>query len=241
MIIDCHVHIKGGDLFKREFPPEFIVEMMNDSGVDKSVIFSMALPSYESNELTRRAYERFPDRFIPFGHVLPEEGELALREIDRVAKELKWRGLKLHFGEVRELTEKRVAPVFEAAFRNRLPCLVDAAGNVGVMESLTARFSDGIFIIAHLGSPNSEALAQRFIELALRRENVFLDTSYSHCYWKLADAYRVLGARKLIWGSDAPLMHPRVELEKIRILKLPDADEERILSGNIREILQLNS
>jgi len=239
MIIDCHVHIKGGDVFKREFDPAFIVEMMADAAVDKSVIFSMSLPSHESNELTRRAHERFPDKLIPFGHVNPDDGELALRELERIAAELHWQGLKLHFGEVKELGEAAVAPVFEKAFSLGLPCLVDTVSDLDLTKSLARRFKDGTFIVAHMGSPTNESVVDRYIEFALQTDNVFLDTSYSHCYWKFRDAVRVLGSRKLVWGSDAPLMHPRVELEKIRILKLPPADEERILSGNIRDILGL--
>jgi len=41
MIVDAHVHVKGGDVYRREFPPELIVKLMDETGVDKSIVFSI--------------------------------------------------------------------------------------------------------------------------------------------------------------------------------------------------------
>jgi len=50
-------------------------------------------------------------------------------------------------------------------------------------------------------------------------------------------AVRELPAEKIIFGTDGPLVDSRVELYKIRLLKLPKEKEEKILSGNIRRLL----
>jgi len=52
-IIDSHVHVKGGDLYRRELDPEETIRGMDQAGIDQSCIFSICLPSRESNELTR--------------------------------------------------------------------------------------------------------------------------------------------------------------------------------------------
>ena len=105
------------------------------------------------------------------------------------------------------------------------------------MTPLVEAFPSGRFLIAHLGSPNNERIADKFLALAARSSNVWLDISYSHCYWKIADAYRVLGADKLVWGSDGPLIHPKVEIEKVRILNLPTEEEAKILGGNLLRLI----
>ena len=46
-----------------------------------------------------------------------------------------------------------------------------------------------------------------------------------------------LAPEKLLFGSDGPLVDSRVELYKIRLLKLPKEKERLILGGNILRIL----
>ncbi|NOZ24358.1 MAG: amidohydrolase family protein [Planctomycetes bacterium] len=240
MIIDCHMHLKGGDRYQREVPPEFLVGQLDQAGVDKGVIFAMSLPCYDSNELTRRGHEAFPDRFIPFAHVNCDEQALAIRELDRVREELGWKGLKLHFGEMQDVSVEAARSVVGHAVELGFVILVDVAGRIDVITALADMFSKGTFIVAHLGSPNDERLAERFIDLASRKANVYLDLSYSHCYWKFADAVRVAGPEKLIWGSDAPLMHPYVEMAKVKVLHLPEEQEQLILGGNLMRLLGMS-
>jgi hypothetical protein len=46
-----------------------------------------------------------------------------------------------------------------------------------------------------------------------------------------------LPGEKLIFGSDGPLVDSRVELHKIRLLRLPPQKEALVLGGNIRRLL----
>jgi predicted TIM-barrel fold metal-dependent hydrolase len=42
-----------------------------------------------------------------------------------------------------------------------------------------------------------------------------------------------------LFGSDGPLLHPGLELHKIRLLKLSPEDEALVLVGNAQRLLQL--
>jgi predicted TIM-barrel fold metal-dependent hydrolase len=53
----------------------------------------------------------------------------------------------------------------------------------------------------------------------------------------LERAARELPAEKLIFGSDGPLVDSRVELHKIRLLKLPPEKEELVLGRNLLRLL----
>jgi predicted TIM-barrel fold metal-dependent hydrolase len=53
-------------------------------------------------------------------------------------------------------------------------------------------------------------------------------------------AARELPPEKILFGSDGPLVDSRVELFKIRLLKLPREHEAKILSGNVRRLLNLS-
>jgi uncharacterized protein len=45
------------------------------------------------------------------------------------------------------------------------------------------------------------------------------------------------GAKKVIFGSDGPWLHPGLELHKIRLLGLPPEQEALILGGNVLRLL----
>ena len=53
----------------------------------------------------------------------------------------------------------------------------------------------------------------------------------------LVEAVRRAGARKVIFGSDGPWLHPGVELHKIRALGLAPRDERLVLSGNLLRLM----
>jgi len=97
------------------------------------------------------------------------------------------------------------------------------------------------FIMAHLGSFASRDWKEhvRAIQAAQRLPNLFLDTSSVVFFMYLQQAARELPFEKLIFGSDGPLVNSRVELYKIRLLKLPREKEALILGGNIGRLLGL--
>jgi predicted TIM-barrel fold metal-dependent hydrolase len=237
MVVDCHVHVKGGDVYRREFPPERIIQTMDEAGIDQSVIFSICLPTPEANELTRRAAARYPDRLIPFAHVNPDDGALWPVWLEQAIHEFGFRGLKVHFGVLAEVNAKVIEPVVAKTQELRIPLLVDCMQHLDVMDELTARYTDVSFIIAHLGAPSNEKLNDRFIALARERPNVYLDTSFSSCPWKIGDAIRWAGSKKVLFGSDGPLIHPSIELAKIEVCRLPSAEREDVLAGNILRLL----
>ena len=241
MIIDGHMHLKGGDTFRREFDPDVTLRRMEEAGIDRACVFSICLPSYESNELTRRAVTG-REQLIPFAHVVPEEGIAAQVELDRAVQRLGFRGLKLHCGEVRrEVTPELFMPVLEQAASYQLPIVFDAANRPELAQSCAEAVPGAYLIMAHLGSSHDQFMVDRFLEIAYEHENVWLDTSYSSCPWKIADALRLLGPSKLIFGSDAggDYYPPIIELTKVRAYVCDTTALELILGGNLRQLLSV--
>ena len=72
----------------------------------------------------------------------------------------------------------------------------------------------------------------------LRRfPNVYADTSGVR-YWEcLVQAIKRAGPHKILFGSDGPLLHPGVELHKIKMLGLPASEQALITGGNIARLL----
>ena len=90
--------------------------------------------------------------------------------------------------------------------------------------------------MAHMGGYGSWLKPIEGIGLAKRFPNVSVDTSQVTVKF-IEMAVKELGPDRVIFGSDGPEQDSRVELYKIRLLKLAAADEARILSGNVRKIL----
>ena len=112
-------------------------------------------------------------------------------------------------------------------------------GEVWVVELLAAEYPDVPFIIPHLGSFSDDWRAQQaLIDPLVRHPNVFTDTSGVRRFDLLEQAARRAGARKILFGSDGPWLHPGVELAKVRALRLPPEQEQLVLGGNLLRLIE---
>jgi len=120
-----------------------------------------------------------------------------------------------------------------------MPLLADVVGRAEVVDMLAPQFPDVNFIIPHLGSFADDWRAhQLLIDQLVRYPNVYTDTSAVRRFDYIVEAIRRAGAKKVLFGSDGPWLHPGLELHKIRLLGLPPQQEALILGGNIARLLR---
>lgn len=190
------------------------------------------------NDRVAAALRAHPDRFSGFVFVNPTHPR-ALTEVTR-RLDAGFCGIKLalvqypapldgpEIGAICELAEARHVPVF---FHQGLtPATSDA-------QALVQRFARVSFIIAHAGVQ----YFRRAVAWASSHRNVWLDTSsYFVTEVKLRGMVRELGPRKLVFGSDVPVMarDAAEALSKIRALRLPASEQAAILGGNLQGILE---
>jgi predicted TIM-barrel fold metal-dependent hydrolase len=212
--------------------PELTLRRMDEGGIDRTIIFPINNAQYESaNVEIADICKRHPTKFIGFAKHDPqtEAGRIASM-LRREVETLGLRGLKLHRLPTRE--------VLDAVAELRIPILYHPE-KVSNLHMIAAEYPQTNFIVAHLGNFASHDWTEHLaaIDIAKRYPNVFLETS-SVVFWHfLEQAARELGANKLIFGSDGPELDPRVELYKVRLLKLKPADEARVVGGNIQALL----
>jgi len=87
------------------------------------------------------------------------------------------------------------------------------------------------FVIAHCGR-----WCDATREGITRVDNVYIDTSIAPLFL-IRKSLSIVGADRVLFGSDYPYSHPRIELEKILLLNLPDDKTEAILSGNFSRLV----
>jgi hypothetical protein len=120
--------------------------------------------------------------------------------------------------------------------------IYDVVGEVSVVELLAQEYPDVTFIIPHLGSFSDDWRAQlALIDHLVRHANIYADTSGLRRFDLLEQAVQRAGARKILFGTDGPWLHPAVELAKIKALKLTSSDEALILGGNFLRITSKTS
>jgi len=240
MTIDCHCHLGKGDLLTAPWntvaPLEPYLTRARRAGIDRTIVFPAFHTDYAiANAELARIVARHPDRLIGFAFVQASRDTGRIREmIERAVTRYKFRGIKVHGHESMPTRE-----VCDAARRFRLPVLVDVAGRTHVVEMLATQYPDVNFIVPHLGSFASDWKAhQQTIDQLVRFPNVYADTSGVRHFDYLIQAVKRAGAKKLLFGSDGPWLHPELELQKIRLLRLSPESEALILGGNVLRLLR---
>ena len=180
-----------------------------------------------------------PNRFFGFAFVHPvaDRGRV-FKMVKKAVQSYGFCGIKVHRHDARISRE-----ICETAKAFQLPVLYDVMGEVSTVELLATEYPDVNFIIPHLGSFSDDWRAQlALIPLLERHSNVFTDTSGVRRFDLLDMAAKRAGARKILFGTDGPWLHPAVELEKIYALQLSPADTQMVLAGNFlrltRHVLQ---
>jgi hypothetical protein len=241
MVIDIHCHAGKGDALQApwttEAPLEPYLERARAAGIARTVVFPLFRHDYQqAHAELADLIARHPNELVGFAKVHPERDRGRVEAIVREAvEEYGFRGLKIHGGEALPTRE-----VFEVAQALRLPVLVDIVGRVEVIPLWAEQFPEVPLIIAHLGSFGDDwRVLQHMPTLLQRYPNVYADTSGVRFFDYLLEAVRMAGAEKLLFGSDGPLLHPGLELHKIRLLRLPPEAERKILGENARRLLGL--
>jgi len=239
MIIDCHCHAGKGDGFRGPWDTEARIdrhlERARAAGIDKTIVFPVFNSDYAAaNARLVRIVRAYPRELIGFAAVNPaRDAGRATTMIRRAVEDYGFRGLKIH-----GLDSFPNREVCEAARHYGIPILVDVVRRVAAVEMLAEQYPDLNFIIPHMGGFSDDWMTHmQVIDQLYRFPNVYADTSGVR-YWEiLVRAVKRAGPHKILFGSDGPLLHPALELYKIKLLGLPAEHEALITGGNIARLL----
>ncbi len=239
MIIDCHCHAGTGDgltgPWDTRAPLEKYMRRATRAGIDHTVLFAAFHSDYrQANREVARIVASRPDRFYGFAFVHPERDRGRIYSmIHEAVSRFGFVGIKVHRHDGRITRE-----ICEAARSFRLPVLYDVTGEVSICELLAQEYPGVNFIIPHLGSFADDWRAQlALIDHLVRHPNIYADTAGVRRFDLLEQAVKRARARKVLFGSDGPWLHPALELVKIHALELPKTEERLILSGNFLKLI----
>jgi hypothetical protein len=233
-----------------------LIASMDEAGIEISVITNIGWTTHElcleTNDYIIDSVSRYPKRLIGFGAVQPQSPQGAVAEIERLARA----GIK-GIGEMRadiqllDLSDElMMAPFVEALKKFKLILLTHASEPVGhgypgkggitpeVLYPFITSFPDLIIICAHWGG--GLPFYSLMPEVKKAMANVYFDTAASPLLYT-PEVYNqvipLVGADKILFGSDYPLLAPGRLIKEIKALNLPEETESLILSGNARRLL----
>jgi len=255
LVIDCHAQLGEGETWAEPKRPvnytvEMILERAAEAGIDRSCVSAPRNPSYEQlNIQVARLCEKYPDRLIGFAVHNPqtEAGRLKARLTEEV-RTMGLKGLKTDGHPTREIldvaAELRIPVIYYPA--DSWPLANPPWELIRWYHLMAASYPMVNFILPHLGRYRSAPAACGWwihieaIDLAKRHPNIHLEASGidSHLYREMAA--QEVPAAQIVFGSYAPELDPRVEIYAFKLLKLPPAQEAKVLGGNIQRLLRMS-
>ena len=90
-------------------------------------------------------------------------------------------------------------------------------------------------ILGHMGHCNVVYI-NGAIDVAERNANVYLETSGMPMPTKIREAVERVGPDRVLFGSDIPFHHPKIEIDRVHLSGLSPELVERVLSTNARAL-----
>ena len=234
-----------------EIPIEMTLAMMDQGGVDRSLISAWVAPRNVmiSNDEVAGFVAKAPDRLVGVGSVDISRPMEAVREIRRCVNELGFKAIRVlpWLWEVPPI-DRRFYPVYTACcdlgvpFCTQIghtgPLMPSEVGRPIYLDQVALDFPELKIVAGHIGYPwTDEAIA-----VATKHENVYIDTSaYTARRYPqpLVDFMRRHGRNKVLFGTNYPMIMPAKALENLPELELEDDVQELFLSGNACRIFNL--
>lgn len=215
------------------FTAEVALDILDAHNIQKAVLMQGSLNGYQ-NYYSYLATIKYPDRFVSSFAVDPfAQNSLAI--VKHYIEELGVRILKLEISQAGGLTGFHMPFSLDTdpKCRQIFHFLSDYAGATVVIDygdpeqlsyqpesiaTLASRYPQLNFVVCHLSFPNADHLERLANALLQWQEldNIYTDLSaiqdiendsypFLRCQKDVSLAKDILGAKRLIWGSDAPL------------------------------------
>ena len=241
-IIDFHGHVGNWETAGMFDEPSRMLHAMDAAGVDRACVFNIFHPDgYRANDSTARFVARHPDRFIGFAYVSPMMPETNVSELTRAVDELGLRAIKIYppYTDY-PLDHEAWHDIFSFAENRGLIVLSHTDdGERSEPRRLgiaAARFPGATFVSGHSG--NIEPFRTQAIGMARSLPNFYLETCSTYRQpGVIEQLVGGAGADRVLFGSDQPLMDPRVQLGKIVTADISDEDKILVMGGNATRLL----
>lgn len=241
------------ELPQEDVPLEITIAVMDAAGVDLGLISAWHGPegALISNDEVFGFVQKYPNRLIGVGSVDLARPMDAVREVRRCIRDLGFKAIRI----VPWLwnlppNDRRYYPVYAACVELGVPfCL--QTGHTGplrasepgrpipYLDDVALEFPELKVVAGHIGYPWTAEM----ISLATKYENIYIDTSaYTARRFpgEFVEYMRGHGRRKVMFGTNYPMLTPAKCLEGLDSLALDDEARGMYLHENARRVFGLD-
>ena len=236
------------EALREELPLEETLRLMDEGGVERALLSAWVAPSGEmiSNDEVAAWVARFPERLVGVGSVDIRRPVRAAAEIGRCVGELGFRGIRvLPWLWEKPPTDRLFYPIYAACCDHGIPFCTQIGHTGPLMPSEVGRpiyldrvaldFPELVIVAGHIGYPwTDEAIA-----VATKHANVYIDTSaYTVRRYprQIVEYMKGHGRRKVLFGTNYPMITPARALEDLPALDLDDEVAGLFLAGNAQRV-----
>jgi predicted TIM-barrel fold metal-dependent hydrolase len=238
---------------------EQLVESMDKTGIDRAIIQNIGWATHElcveTNDYILESISKYPQRLIGFCAVQPLAFTAALEEIKRCAA-----GGAMGIGELRpdiqmfDFNDDEIMKPFVASIiEHNMVLSIHASEPVGHLYSGKGTITpDCLYpfikhypklniLLAHWGG--GLCFYGLMPEVKESLKNVYFDSAASPYLYNqkiYRHASEILGAQKILFGSDFPLMAQSRVINEVYDSGLDIHSQKQILGGNARHLFQLD-
>lgn len=235
-----------------DVPLSMTIGTMDEAGVGTGLVAAWWGPqgALIDNDEVASFVRQHPDRLVGVASVNLARPMDAVRELRRCVRDLGFRALRMVpwlWGLPPD--DRRYYPLYAECIELDVPFCLQVGHTGPLLSSETGRpipylenvaldFPELRIVAGHIGAP----WTQEVISLATKFPNVYIDTSaYKATRYPadLVDYMRGRGARKVMFGSNYPMLTAAACLEGMKALGLTDEAEQLFLSGNALRVFKL--
>lgn len=233
-------------------PAEFTLGALDAAKVDRAMVSAWWGPRGPllSNDDVAALVGAHPDRFVGVASVDLLHPMAAVRELRRCVRELGLRALRmLPWLWNLPPNDRRYYPLYAECVELGIPfclqvghtgplCPSEPGRPIPYLDEVALDFPELVIVGGHIGYPWTNEM----IALATKYPNVYIDTSAykaSRYPAELVEYMRGHGKRKVLFGSNFPMITPAECLAAVEKLGLSDEARSLFLGGNAARVFAL--
>lgn len=243
-IIDMHAHT-GKWAFHTRVGDNDIAGIMDEFNIEKAIFSSGRalmddmITGNEENYHFINSDSRF------YGYVVINQNKLkeSEKELGKYLGKKKIVGVKMHPEQfnhpVNSTASKTLVKIIDSY---GLPILIHTAHSEECRPSsvleIAQQFPNNKYILAHMGN----AWWKEAIETASKAGNIFTDIISSWCaYDQIKYACDLIGAERVLFGSDMTLLDPAIAIGMVMSSEISDVDKEKVFYKNALKLFNFNN
>lgn len=242
----------GVDRFTEEFPVKSTINAMDEAGIETALLCAWYAPHGPmiSNERVAEIINRFPGRFFGVASVNLYRPMEAVRDLRHWVRDYSFKGLRnLQWLWNLPATDRRFYPLYAECVQLDIPvcfqvghtgplCPSEPGRPIPYIDEVAIDFPELRIVCGHIGYPWTTEM----IAVATKHANVLIDTSaYTAKRYppELVNYMKTNGRKKVMFGSNYPMITPAKCLEHLDTLGLDEEVKNLFLYENAKRVFKL--